>query len=113
MQATLHIEGSHSALTADEVMWAQRGSAPPRRKERHTLSIGNADNVFEMKESPLVSAHIYPYSSEVQKRKLVIRFTAVNHESVKPAISIAVNNMSRTPNSRRTRRRPACPPSPT
>ena len=65
-------------------MWAQRGSAPPRRKERLLrLSIGNADNVFEMKESQLaLSAHIYPYSSEVQKRKLVIHFTAVNHESV-------------------------------
>ena len=32
VKATLHIEGSHSELTADEVMWAQRGSAPPRRK---------------------------------------------------------------------------------
>ena len=100
VQATLHIEGSHSPLTADEVMWAQRGSAPPRRKERLLrLSIGNADNVFEMKESQLaLSAHIYPYSSEVQKRKLVIRFTAVSDASVAPALSIAVNNMSRTPN---------------
>ena len=111
VQATLHIEGSHSPLTADEVMWAQRGSAPPRRKERLLrLSIGNADNVFEMKESQLaLSAHIYPYSSEVQKRKLVIRFTAVNHESVTPALSIAVNNMSRTPNSRKNKTPPALP----
>ena len=111
VQATLHIEGSHSPLTADEVMWAQRGSAPPRRKERLLrLSIGNADNVFEMKESQLaLSAHIYPYSSEVQKRKLVIHFTAVNHESVTPAISIAVNNMSRTPNSRKNKTPPGLP----
>ena len=111
VQATLHIEGSHSELTADEVMWAQRGSAPPRRKERLLrLSIGNADNVFEMKESQLaLSAHIYPYSSEVQKRKLVIHFTAVNHESVTPALSIAVNNMSRTPNSRKNKTPPAVP----
>ena len=111
VQATLHIEGSHSPLTADEVMWAQRGSAPPRRKERLLrLSIGNADNVFEMKESQLaLSAHIYPYSSEVQKRKLVIHFTAVNHESVTPALSIAVNNMSRTPNSRKNKTPPGAP----
>ena len=111
VQATLHIEGSHSPLTADEVMWAQRGSAPPRRKERLLrLSIGNADNVFEMKESQLaLSAHIYPYSSEVQKRKLVIHFTAVNHESVTPALSIAVNNMSRTPNSRKNKTPPGVP----
>jgi hypothetical protein len=110
VQATLHIEGSHSPLTADEVMWAQRGSAPPRRKERLLrLSIGNADNVFEMKESQLaLSAHIYPYSSEVQKRKLVIRFTAVNDESV-TALSIAVNNMSRTPNSRKNKTPPGLP----
>ena len=108
VQATLHIEGSHSPLTADEVMWAQRGSAPPRRKERLLrLSIGNADNVFEMKESQLaLSAHIYPYSSEVQKRKLTIRFTAVTDASVTPAISIAVNNMSRTPNSRKNKTPP-------
>ena len=111
VQATLHIEGSHSPLTADEVMWAQRGSAPPRRKERLLrLSIGNADNVFEMKESQLaLSAHLYPYSSEVQKRKLVIHFTAVNHESVTPALSIAVNNMSRTPNSRKNKTPPGLP----
>ena len=110
VQATLHIEGSHSPLTADEVMWAQRGSAPPRRKERLLrLSIGNADNVFEMKESQLaLSAHIYPYSSEVQKRKLVDPLHGRLHESV-TALSIAVNNMSRTPNSRKNKTPPGLP----
>ena len=110
VQATLHIEGSHSALTADEVMWAQRlGAAAPKGAAFTPEHRQRGQRVRDEGELLALSAHIYPYSSEVQKRKLVIHFTAVNHESVTPAISIAVNNMSRTPNSRKNKTPPGVP----
>ena len=113
VRATLHIEGSQTPLAASEVNWAERGGAgkcaprglnDPKWDGRLLwLSIGNSDNVFDMKSGTLeLSAYIYPYYSELKKRKLVIHFSAVNHTSVTTAISIAVNNMSRTPNSRKT-----------
>merc|ERR1719213_1496770 len=51
-----------------------------------------------------LSAFIHVYSTEVQKRKLVIRFAATDPAlGITPALTIAVNNMSRTPNSRKTK----------
>ena len=103
-------DGSQTPLTTDEVKWSQRvdgkrGLNDPQWDGRLLwLNVGDpATNVFDMPSSTLeLSAFIYPYSGELKNRKLVIRFTAVNNPLVTPALSLAVINMSRTPNSRKT-----------
>jgi hypothetical protein len=110
IRAALHIDGSQTPLTTDEVKWSQRvdgkrGLNDPTWDGRLLwLNVGDpATNVFDMPSGTLeVSAFIYPYSGELKNRKLVIRFTAVNNPLVTPALSLAVINMSRTPNSRKT-----------
>ena len=110
IRAALHIDGSQTPLTTDEVKWTQRadgkrGPNDPQWDGRLLwLNVGDpATNVFDMPSSTLeLSAFIYPYYGEVKNRKLVIRFTAVNNPLVTPALSLAVINMSRTPNSRKT-----------
>ena len=113
--ATLHIDGQQAPLAASEVTWAERGGAgkckarglndPKWGGRLLRLNCGDpATNVVNMPSGTLeLSAYIYPYYSELQSRKLVIRFTAVNSASVvAPALSRAVISMSRTPNSRKT-----------
>ena len=110
IRAALHIDGSQTPLTTDEVKWSQRvdgkrGLNDPQWDGRLLwLNVGDpATNVFNMPSSTLeLSAFIYPYYGELKNRKLVIRFTAVNNPLVTPALSVAVINMSRTPNSRKT-----------
>ena len=110
IRAALHIDGSQTPLTTDEVKWSQRvdgkrGLNDPKWDGRLLwLNVGDpATNVFDMPSSTLeLSAFIYPYYGELKNRKLVIRFTAVNSALVTPALSRAVISMSRTPNSRKT-----------
>ena len=111
LAATLHIEGSQMPIQPNEVHWSQRAGNPSASGEAFRgsrflhLSVGSPDNTFDMLAHTMsLSAFIHVYSTEVQKRKLVIRFAATDPAlGITPALTIAVNNMSRTPNSRKTK----------
>lgn len=105
--AALHVDGASTPLLATDVAWTKRGGAPVRQLVGHErmlrLDVGH-NNVFRMTGSAVeLHAYIHVYSSEVYKRRLAIRFHAAGGTTrVAPALSIAVNNMSRTPNSRKS-----------
>ena len=115
IQATLHVEGDPSPLQEASIVRCARGeSKTVRPLHRHllTTSMGTS-NLFRMTTSPLAfSMRLHVYSSEVEGRRLCVRFAAVggtNPASEAAAVesvwTVPLYVMSRTPNSRK----PSCP----
>ena len=115
IQATLHVEGDPAPLQeASIVRSARAGGKTVRPLHRHllTTSMGTS-NLFQMTTSPLAfSMRLHVYTSEVEGRRLCVRFAAVGGTNpageaaaVEPVWTVPLYVMSRTPNSRK----PSCP----
>ena len=115
IQATLHVEGDPAPLQeASIVRCARGGGKTVRPLHRHllTTSMGTC-NLFQMTTSPLeFSMRLHVYTSEVESRRLCVRFAAVGGTNptseaaaVEPVWTVPLYVMSRTPNSRK----PSCP----
>ena len=111
VQATLHVEGDPAPLQEASIVRCTRGGGKTVRPlHRHllTTSMGTC-NLFQMTTSPLAfSMRLHVYSSEVESRRLCVRFAAVGGTDpaseaavVEPVWTVPLYVMSRTPNSRK------------
>ena len=115
VQATLHVEGDPAPLQEASIVRSTRGAGKTVRPlHRHllTTSMGTC-NLFQMTTSSLeFSMRLHVYSSEVDGRRLCVRFVAVGGTEpaseaavVEPVWTVPLYVMSRTRNSRK----PSCP----
>ena len=115
VQATLHVEGDPAPLREASIVRSTRGAGNTVRPlHRHllTTSMGTC-NLFQMTTSSLeFSMRLHVYSSEVDGRRLCVRFVAVGGTEpaseaavVEPVWTVPLYVMSRTRNSRKS----SCP----
>jgi len=115
IQAALHVEGDPAPLQEASIVRSTRGAGKTVRPlHRHllTTSMGTC-NLFQMTTSSLeFSMRLHVYSSEVDGRRLCVRFVAVGGTEPaseaaagEPVSTVPLHVMSRTRNSRK----PSCP----
>ena len=111
MCAELFFDGGLQRVEHEMVNWSERGAANTRHVPLLTVN-NSVQNAVRMDKSEIeLWLKIGVYSSEVQKRKLAVRFSSRDPSAdVKNALSIGVNVMSRTPNSRKRKEPPASLP---